>query len=119
MQNSENCVQIHRNVDVDKIQHLENTVEILTEQVETLKLELDYKNQELSEIKEELNYINQELCILNELYTDSLVLLAINEDRELENNLLASKKTAKSNRFSQTDFLKIGSIDKYAIHNYY
>ena len=104
MQNSETCVQIHRNVDDDKIQQLENTVEILTEQIETLKLELDYNNQELSEIKEELTFTNQELCILNELFANSLALLPINEHRELNNNLLASKKPAKSNRFSQTDF---------------
>lgn len=104
MQNSETCLKIQKNIDADKIQELEDTVEILTEQIETLKLELDDKNQELSEITKELNCTNQELCVLNELCTDSLALLAINEDRKLDNNLLASKKPAKSNLFSPTAF---------------
>lgn len=96
MKNSEKCLQLHRNVDTDKIQELEDTVKILIEQINTLKLELDYRNQELSEIKEELNFTNQELCILNELFTNSLALLPIDEVRELDNDLLASKKPAKS-----------------------
>lgn len=107
MQSLENSVQIPRNVDANKIQQLEDTVEILTEQLESLKLELDSKNQELSEVVEELNCTNHELCILSELFTNSLAQLPINEVGKLDNNLLASKKHAKSNLFSPTAFEKI------------
>lgn len=108
MQNSETCSEIQRNFDVDKIQELEDTIEILTEQLESLKLELDSKNQELSEIAEELNCTDHELCIINELFTNSLASLPINEVGELDNNPLASKKPAKSSLFLQTAFEKVG-----------
>ena len=55
MKNSGNCLRIYKNVGDDKARQLEDTVAILTEQVEILKLELDCKNQDLLEIKEELN----------------------------------------------------------------
>lgn len=107
MKNLESCVQIHRNIDIDKIQELEDTVEILTEQLETLKLELYDKNQELSEITEELNWTNHELCILNQLFTNNLASLPINEIEKLDNKLLVTKKPTKSNLFSPTVFEKI------------
>lgn len=90
MQNSETCLQIHKGTDADKILQLADAVEILSEQIETLKLELYYKNQELEEIKQELIYTNEELCIINELFFNNLAPLPINRGRELANDLLAS-----------------------------
>lgn len=104
MQNSETYL---KNIDVDKIQELEDTVEILTEQIVSLKLELSCKNQELSELAEELNFTNQELCSANELFTNTFASLPINEAKKLNNNLLADKKPAKSNLFSPTDFKQV------------
>lgn len=76
--NSESYLQVKRNIDANKIQQLEETVEFLKEQVESLKLELTYKNHELEEIKQELSYTNHELYTLNKLYVDSK-LVFINE----------------------------------------
>lgn len=56
-------LQVQRDVDADKIQQLEDTVAILIEQIETLKLEIDYKSHELEEIRQELFYTNRELCV--------------------------------------------------------
>ena len=58
-------------IDADKIQQLEETAEILKEQIESLKLMLCYKSHELEEMQEELNYTNHELSVLNELYATS------------------------------------------------
>lgn len=57
-------LKVQRNVDADKIHQLEDTVKILTEKIESLKLELNYKNHEIEEIKQELIYTNHELCIV-------------------------------------------------------
>jgi chromosome segregation ATPase len=64
LHNLETCLQVQRDVNADKIQQLEDTIEILIERIESLKLELNYKNQELEEIKQELVYTNHELCML-------------------------------------------------------
>ena len=62
--NLEACLPVQINVDADTIHQLEDTVEILTEQIESLKIKLDYKNQELEEMKQELIYTEHELCVL-------------------------------------------------------
>lgn len=93
--NSEICLQVQRNIDADKIQELEDTVEILKEQIESLKLELCYKNHELEEMQKELNYTSRELCVLNELYATSFKPLPINKVKKLSESLLASKKLIK------------------------
>lgn len=64
---SRDYLQVRRNINADKIQQLEETVEILNEQIESLKLMLCYKSHELEEMQEELNYTNHELSVLNEL----------------------------------------------------
>lgn len=90
MQNSETYLQIHDGTDADKILQLIDAVEILSEQIETLKLELDDKNQELEEIKQELLCTNEELRIINELFINNLAPLPINRTKELASELLAS-----------------------------
>lgn len=67
----ESELQVHRGIGADKIRHLEDTVEILKEQIESLKLDLCHKNYELEEIKQELSSTNHELCAVLELYTAS------------------------------------------------
>lgn len=47
LHNLEACLQVQREVELDKIHQLEYTVEILTEKIKSLKLELAPKNQEL------------------------------------------------------------------------
>lgn len=69
--NPESDLQVRRGIGADKIRHLEDAVEILKEQIESLKLELCHKNHELEEIKQELSSTNHELCNVLELYTAS------------------------------------------------
>ncbi|MBV8882442.1 MAG: hypothetical protein JO235_00355 [Chroococcidiopsidaceae cyanobacterium CP_BM_RX_35] len=52
-------MQKHTNFARD--QELEETIEILQAQIESLELELCYKNYELEALKQELKYTNQEL----------------------------------------------------------
>lgn len=78
----ETYLQVQRDIDADKIQQLEETVKILNEQIESLKLMLCYQSHELEEMQEELNYINHELCVVNELYATSSEPLTINEIKE-------------------------------------
>lgn len=107
MRNSKTCLEKRKNIDLDKIQELEDTVAILTEQIVSLKLELDSKDSELLELAEELNFTNQELCSINELLTNTLVSPPSNEPKKSNKNSLASKKSAKSSLFVRTDFHKI------------
>lgn len=51
MENSETYLQIYKDISINAMLQLEDTLEILSEQLETLKLELDDNNQELEEIK--------------------------------------------------------------------
>ena len=94
LHNLESYLQVGRDIDVDQIQSLEETVEILKEQINSLELELCYKNEELEEIKEELSYTNHELCAVYELYASSSDLLTINEVKNLAKNFLPSEKPA-------------------------
>lgn len=55
--------QAQRDIETDKIQQLEDTVAILSEQIASLKLELDYKNHKIEEIEQELIDTNHELCV--------------------------------------------------------
>lgn len=90
--NPESYLQVPRGIDADTIQQLEETVEILKEQIESLKLELCYTNHELEEIKQELNYTNQELCAVNKLSAASSKSVSINEVKKLAKKLLAREK---------------------------
>lgn len=76
-----------RDIDTDKIQELEETVEFLQEQIESLKQYLYHKNYELQQIEQELDYTNKELCTALNLNP-----LTIDEAMELTKNLLASYK---------------------------
>lgn len=89
--NPEIYLQVEAGINADKIQQLEETVEILKEQIESLKLELWYRNYELEEIKQELNYANHELCAVNEFYATSSKLVSSNEVKKLAKNLLVEK----------------------------
>lgn len=89
---SRNYFQVRRNINADKIRQLEDTVEILNEQIESLKLMLCYKSHELEEMQKELNYTNHELYVVNELYAATSERLDIKEIKELTNNLLVSEK---------------------------
>lgn len=90
--NPEIYLQLERDIDADKIRQLEDTVEILNEQIESLKLMLCYKNHELEEMQKELNYTNHELCVFNELYATSSESLPINEVKKLIKTLLVNEK---------------------------
>jgi len=83
--NLETPLQVSRATDADKIYKLEETVEFLLEQIESLKLYLFHKNYELQQIEQELDYTKQELC-------DALSSkqLTINEPMELAKKALAS-----------------------------
>ncbi len=83
--NLETPLQVGRATDADKIYKLEETVEFLLEQIESLKLYLFHKNYELQQIEQELDYTKQELC-------DALSSkqLTINEPMELAKKALAS-----------------------------
>lgn len=90
--NPEGYFQLERDIDADKIQQLEDKVEILNEQIESLKLMLCYKIHELEEIQQELNYTNHESYVLNELYATSSEPLPINEVKKLIKTLLENEK---------------------------
>lgn len=78
----ETYLQVQRDIDADKIQQLKETVNILNEQIESLKLMLYYQSHELEEMQEELNYINHELCVVNELYATSSESLPIKKVKD-------------------------------------
>ncbi|MBD1836474.1 hypothetical protein H6F61_28285 [Cyanobacteria bacterium FACHB-472] len=65
---------------------IEDTVELLQEQVESLKQELHYKELELQEIQQELIFTNQELCAAL-----AVKQLTLNEAKELAKRILASQ----------------------------
>ncbi len=94
--NPESYLQLQGGIDADKIGQLEETVEILKEQIESLKLELCYTSHELEEIEQELNYTNHELCALNKLYAASSKLVSINEVKKLAKNLLVNEKPIRA-----------------------
>ena len=109
MQNLETYLEVQKNNGAEKIHELEDTVEILSEQIESLKLELDLKDRKLSEIAEELSYTNHELCILNEEFANTLASTNINRVEKSVNKSSASKKPAKSNIVSPAAFEKVGA----------
>ncbi|MBD2773463.1 hypothetical protein [Iningainema tapete] len=90
IRDQESHLQVPRGIDADKILELEEKVEFLLEQIESLKQYLCHKNYELQQIEQELGYTNKEL-------RDALnaKLLNINEAMELAKNLLASNKPTK------------------------
>ena len=65
---------------------IEDAVELLQEQVESLKQELHYKELELQQIQQELIFTNQELCAVL-----TVKQLTLNEAKELAKNILASQ----------------------------
>lgn len=65
---------------------IEDTVELLQEQVESLKQELHYKELELQQIQQELIFTNQELCGVLKVKQ-----LTLDEAKELAKNILASQ----------------------------
>ncbi|MDF5730507.1 MAG: hypothetical protein PUP92_21410 [Rhizonema sp. PD38] len=83
--NVESHLQVWRGIDVDKIEELEEQVEFLLEQIESLKLYLCQKNYELQEIKEELSKTTQELYAALNAQP-----ITIDETIELTKKLLAS-----------------------------
>lgn len=54
-------------LDANEILKLEETIEILREEVESFKQLLHQQNQKIQEITQELMYTNQELCIATNL----------------------------------------------------
>ncbi|MBD1905816.1 hypothetical protein NDI37_09320 [Funiculus sociatus GB2-A5] len=65
---------------------IEDAVELLQEQVESLKQELHYKELELQQIQQELIFTNQELCAVL-----TVKQLTLDEAKELAKNILASQ----------------------------
>ncbi|BAY44867.1 hypothetical protein SAMD00079811_24690 [Scytonema sp. HK-05] len=66
---------------------IEDTVELLCEQIETLKQLLQYKQLEIEEIKQELRYTNEDLCAaLNSPW------LTLDQAKQLVKQILVSKK---------------------------
>ncbi|MBD2004756.1 MULTISPECIES: hypothetical protein [Cyanophyceae] len=65
---------------------IEDAVELLQEQVESLKQELHYKELELQEIQQELIFTNQELCAAL-----TVKQLTLDEAKELAKSILASQ----------------------------
>ncbi|MBF2006944.1 MAG: hypothetical protein IGS49_16100 [Chlorogloeopsis fritschii C42_A2020_084] len=76
-----------RDLDSAARSEIEDALELLWEQVETLKQELYYKELDLQEIEQELNYINQELCAALTSEWPPL-----DEAKQLFKNILVSKK---------------------------
>lgn len=85
--NAESHLQVWRGIDADTIEELEEKVEFLLEQIESLKLYLCDKDYELQEIRQELIYTNQELCTALNSQP-----LTIDEAIELTKKLLASDR---------------------------
>lgn len=83
-------VQSRRVADVYRIRELEERIEILEAQLESLKLELCYKNDELEEMQQELRYTNQELC---RAYNSKP--LTLEQAEKLVSNLLATERPLK------------------------
>ncbi|MBD1928587.1 hypothetical protein H6F74_20380 [Trichocoleus sp. FACHB-90] len=65
---------------------IEDAVELLHEQVESLKQELHYKELELQHIQQELIFTNQELCAVL-----AVKQLTLDEAKELAKSILASQ----------------------------
>ena len=66
---------------------IEDTVELLYEQIETFKQLLEYKQLELEEIKQQLRYTNEDLCAaLNSPW------VTLDEAKQLVKQILVSKK---------------------------
>ena len=105
--NLETPLQVGRATDADKIYKLEETVEFLLEQIESLKLYLFHKNYELQQIEQELDYTKQELC-------DALSSkqLTINEAMELAKNFLVLEFRLKASD-SPNNAYKITCRKKY------
>ncbi|KAB8319992.1 hypothetical protein SD81_009455 [Tolypothrix campylonemoides VB511288] len=71
---------------------IEDTVELLCEQIETLKQLLLYKQLELEEIKQELRYTNEDLCA-----AVNCEWLTFDEAKQLVKQILVSKKPIGEN----------------------
>lgn len=83
----DNLVTNSIDLDSGERPEIEDTVELLCEQVETLKQLLEYKQLELQEIQRELRYTNEELCAaLNSEW------LTLDEAKEVVKKIFVSKK---------------------------
>ncbi|MBD0263731.1 MAG: hypothetical protein ICV78_13690 [Tolypothrix sp. Co-bin9] len=78
-----NHVQVGRGVQADKTLELKNTIKMLKEEIQILKLELCYKNYELEKMKQS-RYMEHEVY---NMITSTL--LKSDDENELNKNLLA------------------------------
>jgi len=83
----DNLVAKSKDLNSGERPEMEDTVELLCEQVETLKELLHYKQLELQEIERELRYTNEDLCaaLNSELVT-------LDEAKQLVKKILITKK---------------------------
>ena len=89
-ESSLNQVQTGIVPNADTSRALEETIEILEAQVESLATELCYRNHQLEQMQQELRYTNQELCTV--INSD---LLAFEKAEELAREFLANEKPLK------------------------
>jgi len=83
-------VQIGRDTNADRSWEIEDTIDILEAQIESLELELCYKNHKLEEMEQELRYTNQELCTISNSEQ-----LTFEQAEELAIKFLATEKPLK------------------------
>lgn len=90
IRNQESHLQKWRGIDAEQSRELEETVEFLEEQIESLRQGLRHKSYELQAIKQELRYTNYKLCAVI-----SSKLLTVDKAEELAKNLLTGEKPTK------------------------
>ena len=85
--NGDRRITESKDLEASEKPEIEDTVDLLCEQLETLNQLLEWKQLELDQIKQELNYTNKELCAaLNREW------LTLDEAKELVKKILVSKK---------------------------
>ncbi|WP_414582074.1 hypothetical protein [Scytonema sp. PCC 10023] len=84
---ADNLVTDSIDLDSGERPEIEDTVELLCEQIETFKQLLEYKQLEIEEIKQELRYTNEDLCAaLNSPW------VTLDQAKQLVKQILVSKK---------------------------
>lgn len=84
-------------IDADKLLDNWEEIELLHEQIASLKLELSEKNQQLQEIEEELRFTNQELRDANHELCEAVHLqyLTLNQAKQLATAFLRCEKPTR------------------------